>query len=184
MLQTDFSIFPELHTPRLVLRKIIQEDAPEIFFLRSNEAVLRFLGKEPMQTLKEASDFIRNISNDMQAGQSIMWGIALNEHPSQLIGNICFWNIQRNNFRAEIGYVLHPLYWKKGYMKEAIRAVIAFGFSVMGLHSIEARIDAQNLASAASLEAAGFSQEGYLKEEFYFRGKFLDTIIYSRLANS
>jgi ribosomal-protein-alanine N-acetyltransferase len=69
-------------------------------------------------------------------------------------------------------------------MKEAIRAVIAFGFSVMGLHSIEARIDAQNLASAASLEAAGFSQEGYLKEEFYFRGKFLDTIIYSRLANS
>lgn len=182
MLELQFTPFPVLHTPRLVLRKLTAQDADAIFFLRSDKRVIQFLGKEPMQTLEEAHEFIRSINQNLQTGKSILWGIALAEDPATLIGNICFWNIQKNNYRAEIGYVLHPEYWQKGYMKEALRVVISYGLGTMRLHSIEARIEAQNLASAASLESAGFVQEGYLKEDFFFRGKFLDTIIYSRLA--
>jgi RimJ/RimL family protein N-acetyltransferase len=51
----------------------------------------------------------------------------------------------------------------------------------MQLHSVEARIHATNIASAAILEATGFVKEGHLKEESHFRGHFFDTIIYSRL---
>jgi RimJ/RimL family protein N-acetyltransferase len=51
----------------------------------------------------------------------------------------------------------------------------------MKLHSIEARISAENIASASLLEATGFVKEGHLKEDFFFRGKFSDTIIYSRI---
>lgn len=51
----------------------------------------------------------------------------------------------------------------------------------MKLHSVEARIKAGNSPSAAVLEATGFVQEGYLKEEYYFNEKFYDSVIYSRL---
>ena len=66
-------------------------------------------------------------------------------------------------------------------MKEAIFKVLDYGFSNMKLHSVEARIKAGNSPSAAVLEATGFVQEGYLKEEYYFNEKFYDSVIYSRL---
>lgn len=181
MMQPNFIPFPELETERVLLRKISLSDAPEIFILRSDENVLRFIGKEPATTIYEAETFIKMINDNIATGNAIMWGISLKNNPEKLIGNICFWNFQKENYRTEIGYALHPAYWRQGIMKETINKIIEYGFSSLGLHSIEALLSAGNTASAAILEATGFVKEGYLKENFYFRGKFSDTIIYSRL---
>ncbi len=64
-------------------------------------------------------------------------------------------------------------------MKEVLLKVIDYGFNVMGLHSIEGQINPENLASAGLLEATGFVREGYFREDFLFRGKFLDSAVYS-----
>jgi ribosomal-protein-alanine N-acetyltransferase len=181
MLQLNFSYFPELKTERLLLRRISEDDAPDIFVLRSDEDVLRYVGKEPAKTIEDAEKFIRTVDEGLHSTNAVMWGIALKNDLARLIGTICLWNIQKENYRAEIGYVLHPEFWRKGIMKEAIQQVIEYGFKKMGLHSIEARIHADNKASAAILEATGFLKEGLLKEEFCFRGKFSDTVIYSQL---
>jgi ribosomal-protein-alanine N-acetyltransferase len=77
--------------------------------------------------------------------------------------------------------MLHPDFWKKGIMKEAIVAVLDFGFNVMRLHSVEANINSGNDASASVLEATGFIKEAHFREDFFFDGTFRDTIIYSRL---
>ena len=66
-------------------------------------------------------------------------------------------------------------------MKEAINAVVDYGFSILGLHSMEAQLNPENIASSAVLESTGFIKEGQLKENFYFNGKFGDTAIYSKL---
>ena len=181
MLHLNFHPFPELRTERLLLRKMTVNDSPELFFLRSNEQVLEFIGKEPAANEEAVKEFIQNINLDIDASQAIMWGIALQENPAILIGNICYWRIQSQHHRAEIGYTLHPGYWRKGIMKETVLKVMEFGFDEMKLHSIEARISSGNLASAAILKSTGFVQEGYLKEEFCFRNKFYDTIIFSKL---
>ena len=181
MLELNFTPFPDLKTERLLLRRMMKQHAPELFFLRSDDQVLEYIGKEPAKTLQEAEDFIAKIDLAIDTNTSIMWGLFLKTNPSILIGTICYWNIQNANYRAEIGYVLHPQYWRQGFMKEAIQKVIEYGFNEMHLHSIEALVRADNSASAAVLESTGFVKEGYLKEEFFFRGKFMDTIIYSRL---
>ncbi|MEQ1797836.1 MAG: GNAT family N-acetyltransferase [Lacibacter sp.] len=181
MLHLNFHPFPELKTERLLLRKMTVNDSPELFFLRSDKQVLEFIGKEPAANEEAVKEFIKTINLDIDANQAIMWGIALQENPSILIGNICYWRIQSQHHRAEIGYTLHPGYWRKGIMKEAVLKVMEFGFEEMKLHSIEARISSGNLASAAILRSTGFVQEGYLKEEFCFRNKFYDTIIFSKL---
>ena len=181
MLQLNFTPFPELKTGRLLLRRLEKTDADEIFFLRSNEDVLRHLGREPVTTISEAEEFINRINKGIDENEAILWGIALISKPSVIIGTICFWNIQKENLRGEIGYLLHPDFWRKGIMKEAIKAVNNYGFTVLGMHSIEAITSPGNGASSAVLESTGFVKEGCLSESFYFRGEFEDRVIYSKL---
>ena len=181
MLQLNFTPFPELKTERLLLRKLEKTDANEIFFLRSNEDVLRYLGKEPTATIKEAEEFIDKINKSVEENESILWGIAMQNDPSIIIGTICLWNFQKEHYRGEIGYILHPNHWRKGIMKEAIICVINYGFNVLKLHSIAAFLSPGNIGSSSVLESTGFVKEAHLKENFYFRGEFGDTLIYSRL---
>lgn len=181
MLALNFTPFPELRTKRLLLRKLSKADAAQMFFLRSNEDVLRYLGKEPTKTLEEAGEFIDRINKSIDENESILWGIALLEDPLTIIGTICLWNFQKENYRGEVGYILHPDHWRKGIMKEAIRIVVEYGFNELKLHSIGALLSSGNIASSAVLERTGFVKEGHLKENFYFQGEFSDTLIYSRL---
>jgi [ribosomal protein S5]-alanine N-acetyltransferase len=181
VLQPKFQPFPELKTARLLLRQLRPEDAAEIFFLRSDERVLRYLGKEPASSIKEAEDFIKIIDDNTSTNQGILWGIALLDNPDKLIGTICYWNLLMEHDRADIGFVLHPDHWRKGIMKEALFSVIDYGFGPLGLHSIEARLSAGNKSSAAVLESTGFVKEAYFKEDFFFKGQYSDTLVYSRL---
>ena len=183
MLQVNFHPFPELETGRLLLRKITPQDAPEIFFLRSNADVMKYIDRERAKSVKDAEEFIKKIINDILANDAIIWSIDLKENPGKLIGTICLWQFQKEHFRAETGYVLHPDHWRKGYMKEALEKVLDFGFDTLKLHSIEAHIAPANTASATLLESTGFVREAYFKENFYFRGNFLDTAVYSKLKN-
>lgn len=181
MLSLSFHPFPELTTQRLLLRQITKEDVAEIFFMRSDPTILRYVHREPAASLQEAQDFIDRVTANLATSEGIIWGIALQENPAVLIGNICYWRLDKDHHRAEIGYTLHPDHWKKGIMKEALLKVLDYGFTTMQLHSVEARIDPDNTASAGLLEATGFIREGYFKEDFLARGVFMDTAVYSRL---
>jgi len=181
MLQPDFTPFPELVTERLLLRRLTLNDAPEIFFLRSDASILQFLGKAPAASIDDAVTFIHSINNNIETNNGILWAITLKDDPETTIGTICYWRLEPEHYRAEIGYALHPQYWRKGIMREAIVTVLEYGFTIMQLHSVEARINAANKASAGILEANGFVREAYFKEDFYYNGKFEDTAVYSRL---
>ena len=181
MLQPDFSIFPAIKTARLVLRKVNLTDAPEILYLRSDEAVMRYIDKERAATILDAEIFVKRIIQSLDFNDGITWAIALKEDPAKLIGTIGYWRIIKEHYRAEIGYMLHPGYWKKGFMKEALEKVVDMGLNELGLHSIEAHINPDNQASAAILTSAGFVKEAHFKEDYFFNGIFKDTAIYSRL---
>ena len=182
MPELNFSPFPELKTNRLLLRKMKVTDAPELLFLRSDEKVMQYIGREKTKTVEEAEGFIEKINVSVDANESIMWAIALLNDPDTMIGTICYWNILKDHYRAEVGYILHPNHWNKGMMKEALQTVIDFGFTKMNLHSIEGHINPGNVVSGILLEKCGFTREAYFKENFCFRGKFFDSAVYSLLA--
>jgi len=181
MLELNFNPFPELRSERLLLRRLLHSDAPAIFNLRSDLKVLHYIHREPAQTIAEAEEFIQNINKNIDQNDSILWGITLKEDPSSVIGTICFWNIRKENYRAEIGYALIPSFWNKGIIKEAIQSIMEYGFGAMNLHSVDANINPENIASGAVLEANGFIKEAHFKEDLYHDGKFYDTIVYSKL---
>jgi ribosomal-protein-alanine N-acetyltransferase len=181
MLEPNFTPFPELATERLLIRKITHADAPELLQLRSSEVVMQYIDKERMKTIEEIVTLTDKIESDATNGDGITWAICLKEKPGTLIGSIGLWRIIKPHFRAEIGYMLHPDFWGKGITKEAVLAVIEFGFNTVKLHSIEAHINPGNAGSAALLESTGFVREAYFKEDYFFRGTFRDSAIYSLL---
>lgn len=181
MLTLNFDPYPVLSTERLVLRELSEEDVNEIFFLRSDKRVLQYLDRAPAKSIEEVLNFIRMIKDLQNNNESILWGITLKED-NKLIGTICFWNIAKEHYRSEIGYVMHPDFYGKGIMNEALAAVLDYGFTTMKLHSVEANIHPQNAASIKLLKRNNFVQEGYFKENYFSNGKFSDSAIYSLLT--
>lgn len=183
MLSLNFSPFPLLKTERLLLRPISLDDSQELFKIRSDHNIQQFTNSAPDKSLEVTKDKIRQMLQMQEKNEAIVWAVAFKEDPGKLIGTIGFWRIILEHFRAEIGYQLNPLYWRKYIMKEALNAVIKYAFEEMNLHSIEANINPINTPSAALLESSGFRKEAYHKENFYYDGIFYDSIIYSRLIN-
>ena len=181
MLELNFDPFPILITDRLVLRLMTDDDANEVFFLRSDGEVMKYINKTPAKSLDDAFAFIQMINTAIANNESINWAVSLKDDPT-LIGNICLWNIQKEHYRAEIGYTLHPSWQGKGIMQEAIKAVLDYGFKTLGLHSVEGHINPENIASAKALERNGFVREAYFKENFYYDGKFYDSAIYALIT--
>lgn len=181
MLQVNFNPFPEIKTERLLLRRLKKEDAEAIFGIRSDEEVMKYIGKKLASSLDDAMEFINRVNESLEGNYGITWAITLKENPAKVIGTIGHWRLIKEHFRAEVGYMLDKNYWRKGIAKEALIKVIDFGFNEIKLHSMEAHINPQNIASASVLKSTGFIREAYFKEDFYFNGAFSDTAIYSKL---
>ncbi len=182
MLSPNFTPFPIIHTPRLLLREITPDDAPAIMHLRSNPEVMQYINRPLTLTIEEAETWIGKVADNLVGCGGITWCICLHEAPLHHVGNIGLWRIEPENYRAEIGYMLEPDLQGKGIMHEALMAVVHYGFHTMKLHSIEAQLDPRNHASAALLKKGGFVQEAYFKENHFQRGEFADTAVYSILT--
>jgi [ribosomal protein S5]-alanine N-acetyltransferase len=182
MLHFQLTPFTPLRTPRLILRRITAADAPALLELRSNQSVLRYLDREPAKTVEETLALVAKMDAAVEKGEGIMWGLARPEEEQHLLGNCGLWQLNAEHHRGEIGYLLHPDCWGQGLMTEAITAVCRYGFEQMHLHSIEATVNPQNAASIRALERQGFVREAYFRENYYWRGRFYDSAIYSLLA--
>lgn len=180
MLTINFSPFPNLETERLLLRRVDSNDIKEIFALRSNPETMKYIPRPLVKTDEDALEHIAMIDSKIDSNEGINWAITLKDNP-KLIGVIGHYRIKPENYRAEIGYMLLPEYNGKGIVSEAVKEAVNYGFQVMKLHSIEAIIDPDNYASAKVLEKNGFVKEAHLKENEFFEGRFLDTVIYSIL---
>lgn len=82
---------------------------------------------------------------------------------------------------AEIGYWLGEAHWGRGYMTEALRAIVAYAFHTLAYHRLEAGHFGWNPASGRVLEKAGFQLEGCQRERFFKNGQFTDNMIYGLL---
>lgn len=151
------SPFPDLSTERLLLRQLALSDEKEIFLLRSDSEVNRFLDRPRAETIEDARQFIQTIRSGVQENKWVYWAICLRSDPA-LIGAIGLWNISREHSKAEIGYELLPAWQGKGIMNEVLATVLDFGFSRLKLRTIDAILDPANTRSLKLLETHGFKR--------------------------
>jgi len=183
MLNINFEPFPNLETERLLLRRLDNSDVKEVFALRSNPSTMKFIPRPLVKNDEEALEHIAMINAKIDNNEGINWAITIKGNP-RLIGIIGHFKIQQQNYRAEIGYMILPEYHGQGIVAEAIKEVVRYGFEEMQLHSIEAIIDPNNVASERVLQKNGFVKEAHILENEFFEGKFIDTVIYSLLKRN
>lgn len=159
-MKTLFTPFPILETERLVLRALDETDGPTMFIHRTNAQMNQYLDREKLKTIEEAVAFIRDLQEGLELGNAITWGIC-RKGETGIIGSACLWNLDAENLTAELGYSLHPDYWGKGYMSEALSAILDFGFVEMAAAIIQAFTLPANLASVKLLERHGFVKTGH-----------------------
>ncbi len=87
------------------------------------------------------------------------------------------------NRQGEIGYIIHPDYWAKGYATEVSKLLIEFGFSTLNLHRIFATCDPRNLGSAKVFEKIGMTKEGKIRQDLLLRDGWRDSLLYSILKH-
>ncbi|MFX1367209.1 MAG: GNAT family N-acetyltransferase [Promethearchaeota archaeon] len=172
--------FPVLETERLVLRQLVEDDSENWFQNLSDDEVAALIGMAPLERVEESHDIIKSFGDRFERGAGMAWAIILKEDEG-FIGTCSYEKIDRHNLSGEIGYDLLKEYWGHGFMTEALRAVIDYGFEFLRLNRIEAHTAAINSASRSLLRRLGFFEEGIFRESSFFRGEFRDDCQYSLL---
>lgn len=105
MVNRSFTPFPILTTERLTLRQLSNDDGENIFALRSDTEINKYLGRQPSKTIEDARGFINKITENVQKNVSIYWAITLT-NSKIFVGTICLFDFSDENNKCEIGYEL------------------------------------------------------------------------------
>ncbi|MEU7870800.1 GNAT family N-acetyltransferase [Dactylosporangium sp. NPDC049140] len=169
-----------IHTERLVLREPTVADAGDVLVFRGDPEVQRF-NDEPLRTIAETEAFLEYLLAEAAADLRRHWALELG---GRVVGLMGLHSWQRGHRRAELGYDLARAHWGQGYAAEAARAVLAFGFTAMRLHRVQAQTIAINHRSVRLLTSLGFTHEGTLRQ--YSReddGAFRDSALFGLLRS-
>ncbi|HEY4391050.1 MAG TPA: GNAT family N-acetyltransferase [Paenibacillus sp.] len=172
---------PVLEGERIRLRRMEQADAADMFRYWSDPKVVKYMNVPVFQSVEETSEMIDFLNGLSETEDTMRWGIELVQE-QRLIGSCGFntWELS-GAYRGEIGYDLGRDFWRQGYMTEALRLMLNYGFMTMGLNRIEALVDPRNSASRSILQSFTFCEEGVLREYQRTEEGFVDLFIYSLL---
>ncbi len=172
--------FPILETKRLKLIEITHRHVDSIFDILSLEEVTRYYGTDRFTLQAEAVKLIDVFQKNFLEKRGIRWGIKLKKN-QRIIGTVGLNGLHLKNKRAEIGYELHPDYWRQGFASEVIEEVLRFSFEKLDLYRIGAVVYPENHASLNLLHKLGFSDEGLLRGYILQNAQFHDTNVLSLL---
>ena len=152
--------FPVIETKRLILRELTIDDANDVFDYFSKEEVVKYYDLEKFTKINQVKKLIEQFNS---TDDRIRWGL-FSKKAKKIIGSCgfhhcCLTALHRCNYKAEIGYELAPEYWQQGFMTEAIKEIIKYGFTELKLNRIEALIIPENIASRKLIAKAGLKEE-------------------------
>jgi [ribosomal protein S5]-alanine N-acetyltransferase len=174
--------FPTLSTRRLTLRVPTAADAAAFQVLLSIPDVTRHSNWPDAPSKAQGERYLRWMSKLYASGKGCAW-IIEDRDSGTLIGAIRFNRFEKKWKFGEIGYELHPDFWGKGLMTEAVHAAVACGHQTFRLNRIEAWTLPGNAASDRVLEKTGFRYEGTQRQKAWFKGAYHDFRMFGRVAS-
>lgn len=162
----------KITTERLILRPMTMADVNDVFEYSKNINVGPNAGWKPHESIEESTLIMESIF----VGKDGIFGIELRES-GKLIGSVGLVNdAKRENENVRmVGYSIGEEYWGNGYMTEAVKALIIYGFEEMKLDMISAYCYPHNQRSKRVLSKCGFVYEATLRNcDMLYDGRILD----------
>lgn len=172
--------FPVLETPRLVLGSFKTDDLENIFRCLSDALTVEFV-TDPAEEPEFLDGVLDEYMHGHERGVSLNWAIR-EKATGNYAGSVSLQEFSFHDLLAETAFDLNRSFVSRGYMSEAIGAVLTYAFSLMNLHRVEARVVEGNARSQRLLERMGFTLEGNLRESFILQGSPRNVLVYGRLS--
>lgn len=151
----------KIRTARMLLRKPRAADAPRIFKAYAQDAtVTRYLTWRPHRNVAETRAVIDHFLAGWAGGKEFCWLLFTNDR-DELIGSIA---ARAEDSGFSLGFLVAHPYWGRGYISEAIAAVVEWAWSEPWVSRVSAACDIENTSSARALEKAGFTRECILPQ--------------------
>jgi [ribosomal protein S5]-alanine N-acetyltransferase len=195
-----------LMSERLLLRDFDMEDWPAVQAYAERPEVYRYQPSDPPDTPEKARNYLAHVRADAGLRPRLDYTLAIVLAVSDgaaatgaavsgtvsgaaaaaagaVIGAANLTIHSRAQRSGEIGYFVHPDYWKHGYATETARRLLAFGFGDLRLHRIFAMCDPRNTASERVMQRAGMQYEGHLRHTLLIHDGWRDSLVYSILED-
>lgn len=176
-----FSPFPSLETSRLLLRRMNHDDINDLFEMRNDPRMIEDTDSIIDETKEDTRAYIDKMNKGVDEGKWIIWAIE-DKSSNKVIGSISVWNFNEKENSGELGYGIMPAFQGKGFMKEALFAVVEFSFKAMKLKFLDAYTEENNLSSNKLLEKCGFQEVDRVDDEGFYSNRVYHMVVY-RLNN-
>lgn len=173
---------PRLFGPRIILREYKREDLPHIRKWVNDPEVVDNLSDIFLapHTVEATEDYLNSVLKGSQ--QDKYHFVIADKETEAYIGQIDLINIDWKNRSAEIGIVIGEGQNRgKGIGSEALQVLQEFVFNRLNMNRLQIRVHAYNTRAHRCYLKAGFKEEGRLRQSFYIKGKYFDTIVLSML---
>lgn len=172
---------PTIKGTHVQLRQLSLADLDDLHEVFSDVPASRYWSRPAFTEIAQTRDYLAAIDAGRERGDLLQWGI---EHLGQarIIGTTTLFHIDREQGRAEIGYILKSSHWGQGFANEALTALLLHAREQMGMRRINADVDPRNAASLRCIERLGFVREGYARELWVVAGEVQDSVLLGLLT--
>ena len=177
-----FKRIPELEGERVLLRRLRVADAADMYDYARRESVTRYLLWSPHPDPDYTRQYLSYLQGRYRDGELYDWAV-IDKTSWKMIGTTGFPLISEANRNAEVGYVLHPDYWGRGYATEILHTVLRFAFQTLRLHRVEARCFEEHAASRRVMEKCNMRYEGSARDALLVKGRYVTVAVYAVLAD-
>lgn len=158
---------PIIETPRLILRRLANYDAPALHEMLSDAEIMRFWSTAPHVELAETEAWVAESVAATSRGDAHDFAVL---REGRVIGRVAFW------MGNEIGFLFHRDVWGQGLAREAVGALLRYGFDALNFAKVRADVDPNNLRSLALLERLGFQRTGTAERTFKIGETWVDSV--------
>ena len=155
----------ELVTKRLVLRRAREGDLAELHDAMRRPEAMRYWSTPEHETLEETRVWLQRMLHPAHPSDDFVITLA-----GRVIGKAGSWKL------PEVGYLIHPDHWGKGYATEAMTAVIAHLFATHDMDRLVAEVDPRNAASLGLLTKLGFVETHREERTMQWRDEWCDSV--------
>ncbi len=175
--KSTFSNPPVLETERLILCKISEEHAHDMYEYSSDPDVTRYLTWSCHSSEKETERYIKLLQKKYADGTFNDWGV-IHKETGKFIGTCGYTSFDFDAASAEMGYVLAKPFWGQGLAAEAVKCAMIYAIDNFGVKSFHAKHMEGNDASGRVMQKCGMKFEGLYKRSMFIKGEFKNIVVY------
>ncbi|MET8925800.1 GNAT family protein [Streptomyces sp. NPDC004623] len=169
------------HSPRLHIRELTPQDTDALFAIYGDARATEHMSFEPRTRDEGDAIVARSIASaTIDSRQEYALAVTTTDD-GQLIG---FGRLALDPHQpraATFGFARNPDVWGNGYGTETVLLLLACAFDDLDLHRVWGARSPHNHASARTMERAGLTEEGYIREHIQRAGRWRDSVTHSIL---